>query len=203
MCVIRHPNIISTPIQCLLSFSFQECFRFLNNVIQRPFIGVSWRYQIICFNDQIFRKTTLCLGNRVFFVFFQSIRPEIIFSTITRNAININDLVNEYLLTLIFQGYLSNKTKNSSRNVLIYWIFLFFLNFLFSVPYFAFAAKVCLYLFLLKEHYTAYPYLVFDLLCLLIMVWRIWFCIFFCFKWGIRLNAMYIWIWWFLLRFRC
>lgn len=51
MCVIRHPDIISTPIQCLLSFSFQACFRFLNNVIQRPFIGVSWRYQIICFND--------------------------------------------------------------------------------------------------------------------------------------------------------
>lgn len=38
--------------------------------------------------------------------------------------------------------------------------FFFFIYFLFSVPYFAFAAKVCLYLFLLKEHYTAYPYIV-------------------------------------------
>lgn len=121
MCVIRHPDIISAPIQCLLSFSFQVCFRFLNNVIQRPFIGVSWRYQIIWLNIQ---KNHLMIRQQVFFCFFPK-HParDDFFPMTTRNAININDLVNEYLLTFIFQGYLSNKTKNSSRNVLIYWIF--------------------------------------------------------------------------------
>lgn len=67
MCVIRHPDIISAPIQCLLSFSFQVCFRFLNNVIQRPFIGVSWRYQIIWLNIQ---KNHLMIRQQVFFFFF-------------------------------------------------------------------------------------------------------------------------------------
>lgn len=134
------------------------------------------------------------IRQQVFLFFFQSTQPEIIFSTITRNAININDLVNEYLLTLIFQGYPSNKTKNSSRNVLIYWIFVFF-----KFPVLCALLCLCcqslpLFIFTQRTLYSL-PLYSFDLLCLLIMVWRMrWFCIFFCFKWGIRLNAMYLWI---------
>lgn len=128
-------------------------------------------------------------------VFFQSTQPEIIFSTITRNAININDLVNEYLLTLIFQGYLSNKTKNSSRNVLIYWIFFFFF---FKFPVLCALLCLCcqnlpLFIFTQRTLYSL-PLYSFDLLCLLIMEWRMWWFCLFCFKWGIRLNAMYLWI---------